>query len=118
MEPTQDWELSNERAQGCALVETELRECAFRARRSVKIEAIDTSRGPVDIYIASNDWKAHPDGKGYLQRIKEIGRSGIQGRLRNELAPAVERAIQQAFRKHAPEQARGGNTPATQAEKK
>ena len=92
---------------------------ASQAADRVKIDAVDTSHGPADIYMASNDWKAHPDGKGYLQRIKEIGRSGIQGRLRNELAPAVERAIQEAFRKHTPEQAKSGGAPAsTQAGKR
>jgi hypothetical protein len=95
-----------------------LDKAASHAADRVNIGKVETSHGPADVHMASNDWSKNPDGKGYLQRIKEIGRPGVQGRLRNELAPAIERAIRDAFRKHTPEQAKGGASLPTQAAKR
>ena len=74
---------------------------ANQAADHAKIEHIEITHGPADVKFAGNDWKKAPDGKGYLQRLSKIGRSGLSGRLQTELAPSVEQAIREAYRKHA-----------------
>ena len=49
-----------------------------------------------------NDWKQHPHGEEYLQRLTEQGRAGLARRLERIHRPRVERWIAQAFRRHAP----------------
>jgi hypothetical protein len=80
-----------------------LRAASEKAADHVKMEEIEITHGPADVQLVSNDWKVNPNGESYLQRLTEVGRPGLQARIQREFGPSVEKAIRDAFRKHAPE---------------
>jgi hypothetical protein len=62
--------------------------------------------GRLEFAAAANDWSKHGEGESYLQRAVEIGRPGVQGRLVGAHRTAVRQLLEEAFRKHAPEELR------------
>jgi hypothetical protein len=89
-----------------------LQSASEKAADSVKIAEIKTKHGNADIHMVSNDWKEQPNGEGYTRRLDEIGRPGLQQRLQREFGPSVEKAIRDAYQRHA--QALGGEGKVTQ----
>jgi hypothetical protein len=56
-----------------------------------------------DVRTAENDWAEYPNGEQFMDRLKEIGKSGIVKRMREEYIPSVEKVMTKAFKTHAPE---------------
>lgn len=86
-----------------------------KATDRAKLGTVEIGHGPADVHLATNNWKEQPNGEGYRQRLAEIGRPDLQRRLLDEFAPSIERAIREAFQKHAPE-ALGGKANGTAAQ--
>ena len=50
--------------------------------------------------MPTNDWKANPNGQGYVQRIGAAGRSDVLDWARSVLAPRVQRVFEQFAEKY------------------
>jgi hypothetical protein len=64
--------------------------------------ATSTRRFMVQSSHSCNDWKTYPDGKQYLDRLKNRGQSQLVIRLLTKYRPQVGRWIEYSFKEYAP----------------
>lgn len=58
----------------------------------------------VELVTTGNNWTEARDGQGYLRGLGSRGRSALQGRLVGEYRRRVEEWLEEAYRRHAPDE--------------